>query len=471
MRNRVHCGRQPTDADRRHCPVGLRRATSPVMTVWLELAIVVGLVLLNGFFAMAEMAVVSSRRIRLQQMAEDGNRGAARALALAENPGRFLSGVQVGITLIGIMSGAFGGATLGARLGHVLDEYPVIAPHGEEIAFIARGDRDHGPVGHHRRTGAEAHRAAASRADRGHGRAAAADRRHDRAAAGLVFRNTRPRSCSSCCACPKSEADNVTEEEVKIAIAEGTEAGVIDEVEEEMIHGVLALADSSVASIMMPRPDVYWIDLEDDAEGRSRATSPNVPIRASWWRATAISAVRSASCRRRIWCGDLIAGRGIRIEEQLLEPALRAGNHAGAAAAGDLPHGAGAHRFRGRRIRRLSRPRDTDRRAGGDCRRTAARSTISRPRISCGGPTAPGWSTAARRIRSRRKAEAAQDIERRLSHRRGLGARAAGAHPGRGRDVRNSTAGASRCSTWTASGSTSCCSPPAPETDGRLTTH
>ena len=85
------------------------------MNVWIELTIVVALIGLNGFFALAEMAVVSSRRMRLQQMAEEGDHGAARALLLADNPGRFLSGTQVGITLIGILSGAIGGATLGAR--------------------------------------------------------------------------------------------------------------------------------------------------------------------------------------------------------------------------------------------------------------------------------------------------------------------------------------------------------------------
>src|SRR5687768_8455924 len=106
------------------------------MGMWLELAIVFGLVLLNGFFALAEMSVVSSRRLRLQQMAEMGNLGAARALALAENPGKFLSSVQFGITLVGILAGAFGGATLGARLGEVLDQWPLIAPFGERIAFI-----------------------------------------------------------------------------------------------------------------------------------------------------------------------------------------------------------------------------------------------------------------------------------------------------------------------------------------------
>src|SRR5215472_15500357 len=103
------------------------------MGVALDLAILLALFLLNGFFAMAELAVVSSRRIRLQQLAEEGKRGAAQALSLADNPGGFLSAVQVGITLIGILSGAFGGATLGARLGPLLDELPGVAPHGGEL--------------------------------------------------------------------------------------------------------------------------------------------------------------------------------------------------------------------------------------------------------------------------------------------------------------------------------------------------
>src|SRR5215204_6517618 len=121
LRPRHHCARR-----------GCRYV--PGMNFWLELAIVLGLVLLNGFFAMAEMAIVSSRRIRLQQMAEHGSHGATVALTLADNPSRFLSGVQVGITLIGILSGAYGGATLGARLGTVLDQIPLIHPRGQEVA-------------------------------------------------------------------------------------------------------------------------------------------------------------------------------------------------------------------------------------------------------------------------------------------------------------------------------------------------
>src|SRR3972149_4458628 len=104
------------------------------MNVWIELAIVPALVLLNGFFAMAEMAVVSSHRMRLRHMAEGGINGARRGLALADNPGRFLSGVQVGITGISILSGAVGGATLGVRLGDLLNAIPVLQPRGHEIA-------------------------------------------------------------------------------------------------------------------------------------------------------------------------------------------------------------------------------------------------------------------------------------------------------------------------------------------------
>ena len=89
-----------------------------MMDVAVEIAFLLGLFLLNGFFAMAEMSVVSSRRIRLQRMAEEGRRGAAQALALADNPGSFLSAVQVGITLIGCL---FDEGTIG-RVGIALEK-------------------------------------------------------------------------------------------------------------------------------------------------------------------------------------------------------------------------------------------------------------------------------------------------------------------------------------------------------------
>src|SRR6185436_8803611 len=100
----------------------------------MELLIVLLLVLLNGLFAMSEMAVVSSRKVRLQHFAEEGRGGAKAALALAEQPAIFLSTIQVGITVIGITSGAFAEATLAKQLTAWLAQWPGLAPHAEGIA-------------------------------------------------------------------------------------------------------------------------------------------------------------------------------------------------------------------------------------------------------------------------------------------------------------------------------------------------
>jgi putative hemolysin len=290
------------------------------MTVWLELAIVVGLILLNGFFAMAELAIVSSRRIRLQQMAEAGDKGAGRALALAESPGRFLSGVQVGITLIGILSGAYGGSTLGARLGSVLNEYPFFAPRGEEVAFIlvviaiTALSVVVGELVPKRIALLQPERIAAV--------VAGPLQLLVLIARPLVWLlETSTALLLRLLRIPETKTDSVTEEEVRIAIAEGTEAGVIDEVEEKMIHGVLALADSSVASVMVPRPDVYWIDLADKQETIEREIA-DCPY-------SRIVVARDGDLGRPLGVvqkkdlvGDLISGRGIRVEERLIQPAF-----------------------------------------------------------------------------------------------------------------------------------------------------
>ncbi|MFZ1663298.1 MAG: CNNM domain-containing protein, partial [Paracoccaceae bacterium] len=90
--------------------------------MYIEILIVVLLTVLNGLLSMSELAVVSSRPTRLRVMADQGRRGARTALALQEHPGRFLSAVQIGITLVGVLSGAFSGATLGARLSYALEQ-------------------------------------------------------------------------------------------------------------------------------------------------------------------------------------------------------------------------------------------------------------------------------------------------------------------------------------------------------------
>jgi putative hemolysin len=289
-----------------------------IMGIWLELTVVVGLILLNGLFAMAEMAIVSSRRIRLQQMAENGSRGALRALALAENPSRFLSGVQVGITLIGILSGAFGGATLGARLGEVLNRYPILEPYGDEIAFgavvvaITYVSLIIGELVPKRIALNKPEIIASTLAG----------------PLQIVVVIARPMvwllevttaAVLALLRIRTDKPDGVTEEEVKLAIAEGTESGVIDEVEEEMIHGVLALADRSVEAVLTPRTDVYWIDLDDEPDTIAREIA-DCPY-------SRIVVARGGDIGRPIGIvqkkdllTDLLAGKPLRIEENVIQP-------------------------------------------------------------------------------------------------------------------------------------------------------
>src|ERR687889_2676010 len=103
--------------------------------VAFQIAIIILLILLNGFFAMSETALVSSRKARLRQRAKEGNKGARAALELADSPNRFLSTVQIGISLIGILAGAFGGATLAEPLANALRTVPALAPYAGPVAF------------------------------------------------------------------------------------------------------------------------------------------------------------------------------------------------------------------------------------------------------------------------------------------------------------------------------------------------
>jgi putative hemolysin len=288
------------------------------MAMWLELAVIAGLVLLNGFFALAEMSVVSSRRIRLQHLAEEGRQGAAQALALADDPGRFLSSVQVGITLIGILSGAFGGATLGVRLGPVLDDVPFIAPYGQELAVVVVviGITALSVIVGElvpKRIALASPEALAVRVAR------------PLQAIAVIFRPlvwVLERSSAGLLAMlhvPERPGYSVTEEEVRFAIAEGTEAGVIDAVEQEMIHGVLELADRSVASIMTPRPDVFWIDLDDDPQVVAREVADCPYSRLVVARGGDLGHPLGVVQKKDL-VDDLIAGRGLQIERHLREP-------------------------------------------------------------------------------------------------------------------------------------------------------
>jgi putative hemolysin len=231
--------------------------------VWQEILIVFLLILLNGFFALSELAVVSSRRARLQQFANEGRRGAAAALRLQDDPSGFLSTVQIGITVIAILSGAYGEAALADPFSTVLRDLPYIGPHASAIstgvvisaiAFVSLVIGELVPK-----------RLALRNPERLACVVAGPMQFLSRVAAPLVWLLRLMMELILRLFSPPSKDDpRITEEEVKTLIAEGTEAGVFEPAEKEMLEGVLRVADRSVRTIMTARPDVVWLDLEDE---------------------------------------------------------------------------------------------------------------------------------------------------------------------------------------------------------------
>jgi putative hemolysin len=238
----------------------------------LELAIALVLIGLNGLFALSELAVVSARKARLKTMADARRPGATAALALAEEPGRFLSTVQIGITLVGILAGAFGGATLAGRLGAWLDRFPVVAPHGDALAIaivvpaITYLSLIVGELVPKRIALANPERVASALAPAMNALSRIASpavwllRASTEAVLGLLgLSGTRDAA--------------VTEEEVRSMITEGTQAGIFVPQEREMIEGVMRLADRTVRAVMTARTDIVWIDIEDDRDEILRTLS------------------------------------------------------------------------------------------------------------------------------------------------------------------------------------------------------
>ncbi|MFC5373781.1 hemolysin family protein [Brevundimonas faecalis] len=234
----------------------------------IAIAVVLLLVVLNGLFAMTELAVVSSRKSKLQSRAERGDRGARAALKLSEEPTQFLSAVQVGITLIGILAGAYGQATIAGELDRILETtFPVLAPYSQfastalVVVLITYVSLIVGELVPKRLA--------------------------------LIF----PETIASKMAAPIStmalvmkpfvmlltastsgilkvlgvkdrDGSDVTQEEVESILAEGASAGLIEPEEQEMIEEILRLGDRAVRVAMTPRHEVFWIALDDPEEVR-----------------------------------------------------------------------------------------------------------------------------------------------------------------------------------------------------------
>lgn len=239
-------------------------------------AIVLALIVLNGIFAMSELAVVSSRRAKLQTRADKGDRGAEKALQLADEPTRFLSAVQVGITLIGILAGAYGQATIAGELEKIILTY---APIGEDTAKAVS-------------TGVVVVLLTYLSLIVGELVPKRLAMLFPETIAGAV---SRPLSFMAMLLSPfvtlltgstslvlkvlgirDKKGDAITKEEVESALAEGTSAGVFAPAEQAMMTEVLRLTDRQVRTAMTPRPDVYWVSL-DDADGSVRDEIRNCP--------------------------------------------------------------------------------------------------------------------------------------------------------------------------------------------------
>jgi putative hemolysin len=231
--------------------------------LYVEIAIVAVLICVNGLLSMSELAIVSSRPARLKAMIDRNVKGAGRALALGSNPGKFLSSVQIGITLVGVLSGAFSGATLGERLAQYLASTGIrenIADPlgvGIVVALITYASLIVGELVPKQIALKDPERVAV--------RAAPAMTILAKVSAPVVFLlDISGRAILWLLGQSGQGEEKVTDEEIKMLVAEAEHHGTIESDERRMIAGVMRLGDRAVRAVMTPRTEVDWINLQSD---------------------------------------------------------------------------------------------------------------------------------------------------------------------------------------------------------------
>lgn len=241
----------------------------------MELVVILALLLANGVFAMAEIAIVSARKARLQTLVDEGNHRAAKALDLANNPGRFLSTVQVGITLVGTLAAAVGGASIAEQLGAFLTSYaqsnqlPVLQEYGNALAmgvvvvsisFLSVVIGELVPK-----------RFALNSPERIALLMAGPMGALARFSSPIVWLLEKSGDLLlALLGSKKTDEPPVSEEEVRVLIDQGTSAGVFKKAEAAMVEGVLDLDETVVADLMTPRARMIWLCLEDKEEDNWR---------------------------------------------------------------------------------------------------------------------------------------------------------------------------------------------------------
>ena len=235
------------------------------MSPTIEILIVFLLPIVNAIFVMSEMAIVSARKVRLQQMANQGDTRARAALELANAPNKFLAIVQVGITLLIIVSGAFGEKTISKIVAPIIERIPLLLPYSEAIAsgiaillvtYLTLIIGELVPK-----------RIALNNPEQIASIFAIPMQMFAKIASPVVYiLSTSTDLVVRLLGIKPSTEPQVTEEEIKVLIEQGTEAGTFEEAEQDMVERVFRLGDRAVGALMTPRPDIVWLDLEDSAE-------------------------------------------------------------------------------------------------------------------------------------------------------------------------------------------------------------
>jgi putative hemolysin len=230
-------------------------------SVATEIFLIIVLAIANGIFSGSELAILSARKVRLEQMVKQGDKRARRALKLANSPNNFLSTVQIGITLIGILSGAVAGATVAQRLGGVIQTIPWLARYSEPlsilivVSIVTYLSLVIGELVPKRIALNNPEKIACS--------VAGPMRFLSMLAAPVVY--LLGASTDGLLKLLNIEASNepaVTEEEIKVLIEQGTEAGMFEEAEQEMVSRVFRLGDRTIKTLMTPRTAISWLDIE-----------------------------------------------------------------------------------------------------------------------------------------------------------------------------------------------------------------
>jgi putative hemolysin len=232
------------------------------MNISLDIIIVLFLILLNGFFAMSETAILASRKARLQQRVNEGDEKARQALNLAEHPNRFLPTVQIGITLIGVLTGALGGAVFADALAAEMDKVPALQPYGHSaslaivvilITFLSMLIGELVPK-----------RLALHDTERVASRIAGFMSFVSALFSPVVWLLEKSSDLVLRMLGVKPSVEPpVTEEELLVQLDEGTQAGVFKEAEQDMVEGVFSLSDQRVNALMTPRNEIVWLDVND----------------------------------------------------------------------------------------------------------------------------------------------------------------------------------------------------------------